>query len=98
MLSEEPGLEALELVGLKALWLEGLKVLELEGLEMLDVWDCADVMGEQVIGSGAVRCVPGWDKALGLRGEGVSGWGNVMHWLCWLMLSGNVFACCHCSC
>ena len=82
-LSGEPGFEVLQLVGLEVLGLEGLKVL--------DVWRCADVTMEQMTGSSAVRCVSGWDEALGLRGEGVSGWGEVVHWLCWLWLSGNMF-------
>ena len=53
---------------------------------------CAAVIGEQVIGSGAVRCIPGWDKALGLKGlELVPGKDKAMHWLCWLGLSGSMF-------
>ena len=65
-LSKESKLEALKVVGIEALWLKGL--------EVLDVWTSADMMGEQVIGSSAVRFVPGWDEASDLRGEGVSGW------------------------
>ena len=36
-----------------------------------------------MLGSCDVRCIPGWDEALGLKGlEVVPGWDEAAHWLC----------------
>ena len=64
--------------------LNGLEVLLFKELESLVIWDCASLW-KQVVGWGTVRCVPGWDKAFGLKGlEEASGWYVVAPSLWWV--------------
>ena len=56
--------------------------LKLEGFEVLDIGEFAYVAGEQVISSGDVGHVPGWDVALRFKGPGaVLGWVEASYWL-----------------